>query len=393
MLLQQDLLSDCLLDQLIQFRQQIHQHPELSGQEQQTAQRVLDFINAYHPDEVVPNLGGNGCAVIYRGQQSGPTVLIRADMDALPIQETSAIAHCSHVPHTAHACGHDGHMAIVAGLAALLHQQPIGRGSVVLLFQPAEETGEGAAQVVASPVFQALQPDYVFALHNLPRYPLGQVVIRSGSFAAASTGVIVRFQGKTSHAAYPEHGRSPALAMAQLVQVITALPQQLQADLADFVLTTVVHARLGEIAFGTAPGQAEVMATLRSYRNDDMATLKAVVEQSAIALAAADQLEVSLEWVESFPATENDPAAVEILKTAIATCQADWIEAETPFRWSEDFGHFTQRYPGALFGLGSGEQQPQLHNPDYDFPDALIQPGVQLFYQIIQTVLRRESEE
>lgn len=393
MRLQSDLLSPHLLNQLIQFRQHIHQHPELSGQEQQTAQHVLDFINVYHPDEVVPNLGGHGCAVVYRGQRSGPTVLIRADMDALPIQETGAIAHCSHIPHTAHACGHDGHMAIVAGLAALLHHQPLERGSVILLFQPAEETGEGAAQIVASPAFQALQPDYVFALHNLPRYPLGQVVIRSGSFTAASTGVIVRFQGKTSHAAYPEHGRSPALAMAQLVQTITALPQQLQADLADFVLTTVVHARLGEIAFGTAPGEAEVMATLRSYRNDDMTQLKTAVEQTAIALAAADQLEVSLDWVESFPATENDPAAIEILKTAIAACQANWIEAETPFRWSEDFGHFTQRYPGALFGLGSGEQQPQLHNPDYDFPDALIQPGVQLFYQIIQTVLRGESEE
>ncbi len=382
------LLQQNLLNQLIQFRQQIHQHPERSGQEQQTAQRVLNFVDAYQPDEVIQNLAGHGLAVLYRGQQAGPTVLIRADMDALPIQETGAIAHCSQVIGTAHACGHDGHMTIVAGLAALLHQQPIERGCVVLLFQPAEETGEGAAQVIASPAFQALQPNYVFALHNLPRYPLGQVLIRCGSFTAASTGVIVRLQGKTSHAAYPEYGRSPALAMAQLVQEIAALPQRLQADLTDFVLTTVVYARLGEIAFGTAPGAAEVMATLRSYRNDDMDKLKAAVEQIAIALAAADQLEVNIEWVESFPATENHPAAVEIVKTAIAACQADWIEPESPFRWSEDFGHFTQRYPGALFCLGSGEQQPQLHNSDYDFPDALIQPGVQLFYQIVQTVLR-----
>lgn len=374
-------LQPNLLHELIQLRHTIHQHPELSGQEDQTAQRLQQFVAQYVPDQVMTGLGGHGLAVVYCGREPGPTLMMRADMDGLPIQEANAIAHRSQVPSTCHACGHDGHMTMVAGLAALLHQRPIQRGRAILLFQPAEETGAGAAQVVASPQFADLEPDYVYALHNLPRYPLGQVVVRSREFAAASKGVKIFLQGHPSHAAHPEHGNSPALAMTALVNGMTHLPQSQPFE--DFVLVTVVHARLGEVAFGTSPGEATVMATLRSYRDTDMVRLTEAVRQLAERVAGQDGLKLHLEWTEEFPATVNHPDAVDHLKRAIATCELDWLEAEQPFRWSEDFGHYTQRYPGALFGLGAGEQQPQLHNANYDFPDALIEIGVSLFAQLI----------
>lgn len=380
------LLTPASLEELIQLRQTVHRYPELSGQEAQTAQRLQQFVTRYDPDQVITGLGGHGLAVVYTGSQPGPTILIRADMDGLPIQETGDWDYCSCIPSTAHLCGHDGHLTMVAGLAAWLHQQPLQRGRVILLFQPAEETGAGAAQVIASDRFADLRPDYVFALHNLPRYPLGQVVLRTGTFAAASKGMIIRLQGTPSHAAHPEHGRSPALAMARLVQEITALGQN-SDRYQDFVLTTVVHARLGEIAFGTAPGEAEVMATLRSYRDEDMALLTATVEELAQEVAQAEGLTVTWEWTDVFPATVNQREATAMVKAAAIARGLDWLEAPDPFRWSEDFGYFTQSTCGAMFGLGAGSHHPQLHNADYDFPDSLIPYGVELFAQLITDLL------
>lgn len=379
------MVSPSLLQDLVKLRRDLHQHPELSGEEAGTAQRVQQFVRRYAPDDVVTGLGGHGVAVVYRGLAAGPTVMIRADLDALPIEETGLVGHRSQVAHTAHLCGHDGHTAMVAGLAGWLQSQPLPRGRVVLLFQPAEETGAGAAAVLASLAFDSLQPDYVFALHNLPGYPLAQVVLRPTGFAAASKGVMIRLQGHPSHAAHPEQGKSPAIAIARLITAITDLPTVERFQ--DFVLTTIVHARLGEPAFGVSPGEAEVMATLRSYRNDDMERLTAAIETLAQDTAAVEGLTTTIRYVEVFPATVNHPAATALVKRAAIACGYDWREATHPFRWSEDFGYFTQRCPGAMFGLGAGEAQPPLHNANYDFPDDLIQHGVRLFAQIIHELL------
>jgi amidohydrolase len=379
------IVSSSLINELVQFRHVLHRHPELSGQEVGTAQRVQQFMSRYAPDEVVTGLGGNGVAVVYRGTAPGPTVMIRADLDALPIQETGAIAHCSEIANTAHLCGHDGHTTMVAGLGAWLQTTSLPQGRVVLLFQPAEETGVGAAAVIADPQFMHLRPDYVFGLHNLPGFPLGQVLLRSTGFAAASKGIILRLQGKPSHAAHPEDGKSPAIALAQLITAITNLPQC--GSFQDFVLATVIHARLGEIAFGTSPGEAEVMATLRSYRDDDMAQLTAAVANLAQAIAAQEGVTIDISETEAFPATMNHDGATNVVKQAAIAGGYDWIEADHPFRWSEDFGYFTQICPGAMFGLGAGQTQPQLHNAHYDFPDELIPYGVRLFTHIISQLL------
>lgn len=378
-------LAPQLLQDLTQLRRHLHQHPDRSGQEARTAQCIQHFVQCYCPDQILTDVGGHGIAVLYQGAAPGPTVMIRADLDALPIAEISAVAHRSHTAQTAHLCGHDGHMVMVAGLAAALQAQPLPRGRVVLLFQPAEETGAGAAAVIASPEFAQIQPDYVFALHNLPGYPLGQVVLRSREFAAASQGVIIQLQGHPSHAAHPEAGLSPAIAMAHLITELTQLPTT--APGRDFRLVTVIHARLGEVAFGTSPGEATVMATLRSYRDDDMTDLTTAVETLAHTTAAAAGLTVEIRYTEVFPATVNDPTATERVKQAAIACGCDWHEPETPFRWSEDFGYFTQRSCGAMFGLGSGRSQPQLHQAQYDFPDALIPYGLKLFWQLITDIL------
>jgi len=183
-------------------------------------------------------------------------------------------------------------------------------------------------------------------------------------------------RGRTAHAAYPEQGLSPADAMSRLVPGLAALPAALERR-GDLALVTVVHARLGDVAFGTTPGEAAVMATLRADREDVLAEMR----ERAVALARAEAdregLSCEFEWVEEFPVTENDAVAVAAAEQAARTCGLE-ISAptESPFRWSEDFGWFTRGHPGALIGLGSGVEQPVLHAPDYDFPDPLIPVGV-----------------
>jgi len=254
------------------------------------------------------------------------------------------------------------------------------KGKVVLLYQPSEENGQGAARVLEDEKFDAIRPDHVFALHNLPGFPAGSVVLRKETFAAASKGMINKLYGKTSHAGEPENGRSPALAMAGIIQELTALPENNAFE--DFTLTTIIHSRLGEVAFGTTPGYAEVMATLRTYSNADMDQLTNQSVEVIERLARSYGLQSETSWTEEFPATVNDARAVDLIGQVAQENQIQVVRIEEPLRWSEDFSNFTLHYPGALFGLGSGEQTPQLHNPDYDFPEEIIDRGIEIFYGI-----------
>ncbi|WP_299821812.1 amidohydrolase [uncultured Pontibacter sp.] len=376
------------LEKVVALRHALHQHPELSGKEISTAARIVAFLEKYKPDEVITGLGGTGVAAIFKGRSpGGPTVLFRAELDALPIQETNELDYTSVIAGTSHKCGHDGHMAILAALASLLHHRQLARGKVILLFQPAEETGQGAYAVLQDPRFAALQPDYVYALHNLPGYAENQVVVRYGAFAAASTGMIITLQGKASHAAEPENGLNPGQAMAALILRLNEIITQHQDRFSDLTLLTVIHARLGEIAFGTNPGFATVMATLRSYQQADLDLLKSLASETVKEISDKYTLAYTSSFVEEFPATVNDSGAIAAVKQAAQKLKLDVQEAVHPFKWSEDFGHFTGKYKGALFGLGAGPEQAQLHHQHYDFPDEIIPAGARLFYTIASDLM------
>lgn len=376
--------------EIIDFRQKLHQNPELSGKEHNTAKLVKAFIEKYHPDHISTDVGGTGIVVIFNGAltSEGPTVLFRAELDALPIEDINDLTYKSVNAGVGHKCGHDGHMAVLAGLASLLHQQRPTRGRVLLLFQPAEETGAGAWAVLQDERFLELQPDFVFALHNIPGVPEHDVVIRNDVFAAASSGMVIKLEGKSSHAAEPEKGNNPALAVAEIIQAFNELLQQ-KDQYEDLTLLTLIHAKIGEVAFGTNPGFATLMATLRAFQPADFEKLKQQAIQTADQIAAKWGLQISIRFVEEFPATVNDDACVDLVQQAAHELNLPVSEAAVPFRWSEDFGHFTARYKGALFGLGSGLKQPQLHHPDYDFPDTLLPSGAHLFYKISKLILNK----
>ena len=372
---------------LIQFRHTLHQHPELSDQEIATAARIKNLFTRFSPDESLENIGGNGLAFCFDGKESGPTTLIRCELDALPIQEINDLPYRSVCDGVSHKCGHDGHMAIVTALGSHLAENRPQRGRVICLFQPAEETGAGAVNMVHDRQFEQLKPDYCFALHNLPGKPLGTVYCKPGAFNCASRGMIIRLKGKTSHAAHPEDGISPALAMSNIIQQLNQLPQQQEkGQMTGFNLVTVVYAHLGEIAFGTAPGEATVMATLRTSTNKAMNQL--IERATELVQQQADdyQLSFSLEWDDVFRASVNSDSGYQMVKKACEATGTPLITPEEGFRWSEDFGIFTEVAQGAMFALGAGDTSPQLHNPDYDFPDELIPVGFKLFREIVEGI-------
>lgn len=372
-----------ILPQITELRQELHRNPELSGQEYGTARRLEAFLQQYSPDQLLTGLGsGTGMAAIFKGTSAGPTLMFRADMDALPIPETITAPYGSQQRGISHKCGHDGHMAMVAGLAPLLKRYPPNKGAVILLMQPAEETGMGAAALLEDPRFNTLTPDYIFGLHNLPGFPLGQVVLREGTFCAASRGLRIVLKGRTSHAAEPSLGISPANALAKLLLELPLIPQKLPCK--DLLLLTITHATLGEASFGISPGEAILHLTLRANQEADMQQLIAAAEQSIKVIALENSLQVDFSHHEVFPVTRNAPSASTLLRAAAKKTGFDLHEKEVPFRWSEDFGHYSQLAPAAFFGIGAGENLPNLHNPHYDFPDALLPYGLEVFWSLVQ---------
>jgi amidohydrolase len=374
------------IDRLIAWRHDLHRKPELSGQEAETARTVQALLASTGADSVVIGLGGHGVLGTYQGDEPGPSVMLRAELDALPIQESSDIPHRSACPGKAHLCGHDGHMAILAGVALALGRRRPRRGRAMLLFQPAEEDGSGARAVLTDTRFREFWPDFAFALHNLPGLPLGQVALAEGLVNCASRGMQIRLFGRTAHASTPELGVSPRAALVRLLAGITPLGEG--GDLnPEFAMVTVTHARLGEPAFGIAPGDAELWLTLRTLSDSKMEALRLGIEALVRRVANDERLRVEITERDVFSHCDNAPEAVAHLTRALEAEQIAYSSAGVPMRASEDFGVFGRTSKSAMFFLGAGVDHAGLHNPDYDFPDELITIGTRIFARTLQILL------
>jgi amidohydrolase len=380
------LLSEQDLAELVAWRRDLHRKPELSGQESETAQTVQAFLRATGADKVVTELGGHGVLGIYEGDVPGPTIVLRAELDGLPIQETSAILHRSVAPGKAHLCGHDGHMTILAAVARGLGRRRPHCGRAALLFQPAEEDGSGAASVLADKNFREVQPDFVFALHNLPGLPLGHVAIAEGLVNCASRGMQIMLSGRTAHASNPELGVSPQKAIVRLLNEITALGRGGELD-HEFSMITVTHARLGEPAFGISPGYAELWLTLRTLTDSKMESLRLSAEGLSRGVAESEGLKVEIAYRDVFGHCMNAPEAVAHLKNALEAEEIEYSGQGLPLRGSEDFGLFNQQSRSAMFFLGAGVDHAGLHDSNYDFPDELIEIGSRVFMRTLRNLL------
>jgi len=354
-------MNDSILKTILALRAQLHDCAEVSGQEVRTKALLKQFL-AQNTSLELHDCGEGFYAAHREASPVKPAIALRADYDALATADGTA----------AHLCGHDGNAAVLCGVALCIEGQTLGR-NVFLLFQPAEETGAGAAPCCE--LFDKEQIGEIYGTHNLPGFPFGQLVTRRSTFACASRGLVLHFIGKPTHAAHPENGISPAPAVGQLLCDLDAIaaPERYEA----MTLCTVIGCRMGEKAFGAAAETAEVWLTLRAMRDEDLTLLLTSITDRAKALAAQFSLGFATEDVDVFPETRNADICVDKLVALGAKL------LDEPMRWSEDFGHYLYRCPGAYFGIGSGEDYPPLHTEDFVYPDEMLKPTIETFLALI----------
>ena len=372
---------------LTEIRHQLHRLAEPSGEEVRTQTFLLEQLRALSPADVATFSNSRSILAVFDGKEPGATLLFRGDFDAVRVEETIDVPYASETAGVAHKCGHDGHAAILLGLARDLHRRPPARGRVLLFFQAAEETGDGARQLIETGVLDRYTPDRVFALHNIPGEKLGTVLGKPGSFTCSVVSCDIVLHGRTSHAAEPQKAVCPYAAARAITDKLLSLNEyDMHRD--DFRLVTLVEFRVGEEAYGVTAGDGVLRFTLRAKEDALLQATKALVETTVReAVAAVTGLSSEVAWKEYFAASNNHEEAMAQVKAAANRIGLDYKELEIPFSWGEDFGLLTQHYPGALFGLGSGLEQPSLHNPYFNFPDELLPIGVRLFRELIDGIL------
>lgn len=343
------------------FRAELHSLAERSGEEKKTKARLMEFLRE-NTSLRIEDEGQWFCAV-HEEPGAKETIAFRADMDALPLGDG-----------VAHLCGHDGHSAALAGFGLLLENKRLGK-NIVLIFQHAEETGTGGKICCRALVDHDV--DRVYAFHNIPGWEEGAVLLRRGTFACASRGMTLSFTGAPSHAAYPENGKNPGFAAARLISRLPELTKP--SDYSGLAMATLIGAKIGERAFGSAAGNAEVWLTLRAWREEDIDRLIALVEEAACTEASRDGVETEFSFCDIFPATVNDDESLSQLECICRRAGLACIEIPEPFRWSEDFGYYGTAAKAVMVGIGSGETWPQLHTKDYEFNDTILEAAVTLF--------------
>lgn len=364
------------------LRLKLHNKAELSGQEKETNKILNSFLEKTNPDIHLRKIGGYGILVVFKGKSEGKNILLRADIDGLNIpmnncQQTTVNRQFSH------RCGHDGHAAILCGLAKAYSKERPERGNVILLFQAAEETGEGAQAILDDPLFKEFRIDAAFALHNLPGYAKHQIVLKKECFASASQGLKLIFDGKTSHASQPDKGNNPQQLITTLLDAFQKKYESLRRDKYHTILT-VTHVVIGEETFGVTPGHAEIWMTLRSQNDKSLQNLT----ESTIALcefaAKESDLDFSYSIHEAFAATINSSKETDVVEKSAQELKLSVNKIKNAFPWSEDFGRFGSICPICLFGLGCGLEHEPLHSPRYEFEDEIIDTGVDVFKKIVE---------
>ena len=373
--------------ELLNLRKELHKNPELSSFEFETSNRIRKFVEKHNPSSIIENVGETGLAVIYKYKKKGKSITIRCELDALPIQEDNQFRHQSKTKGVSHKCGHDGHMAIVSGLIFWIKNQSFESGKIILLFQPAEETGKGAYQIIKDKKFKELQTDYYFALHNIPKEPLHSIILIEKGFSAEVQSLIIKVKGKESHAAEPENGINPAVGISDIIRIMSELSVNYPED-ENFTVLTPVHINMGQKSYGISPAKGELHYTLRTWSNEKMLILKTQIEAVVKKTCHVHKLEYEVEWLEYFPASNNNITCNNYIEKAAQENKFKIIKRPYPFKFGEDFGWFSKKYKTAMFGLGAGINTPALHNADYDFPDEIIETGISMFKSIISNIMK-----
>ncbi|NBB77788.1 MAG: amidohydrolase [Bacteroidetes bacterium] len=379
-------------DQLINIRRELHQQAELSGNEKETASIISKLLDRCGPDSLHTELGGHGILASFYADDSAEkeasSILFRAELDAIPVHEQADREYRSRKSGVMHGCGHDGHMSILLGLASYVGSFRPASANIHILFQPAEETGEGAERILEEALLNDLKIDTGYALHNIPGFEEGDVLLKPGIFAVASSGLEIDIIGKSSHAAEPEKGVNPSGAVAEILYRIEKEAEPFLKESATQKIACT-YIRMGDRAFGVSPGQANIGYTLRAGSDERLHDILCSIEDSLLELNQDSEIDILSRRVEPFRSTVNDSKGVLQIKKACDLKGIPMVELDTPFLWSEDFGRFAEQFPIVLFGLGAGTDSEPLHSENYDFNENLIERGVEVFKAIIDTYSRK----
>ncbi|MBQ3450016.1 MAG: amidohydrolase [Synergistaceae bacterium] len=358
------------LKKIIELRHELHKYPELAMNESHTKRRLMNFIEAN------TNLAVVDCGKWFyasRYVEGTSAIAFRADMDALPMNESITLPYASVNEGVSHKCGHDGHCAALCGLALELANINVNR-SVYLIFQHAEETGQGGSE--CSAMIRERNISEIYAFHNWSGYPENSIVIRSGLCHCASQGLTIKFTGITSHASEPEKGINPSFAVGRFIMSLKELHEKYEGRK---ILCTVVNVRVGEKNFGISPGDGEVSLTLRAEHENDMKSFDDDTRKLAVKTAEVHNVNVSFETHDYFPETVSDSECVMKVKNAAEKLGLDVIAMNNAIRASEDFGWYMKQIPGAIFYVGNGEDYPAIHTGIYDFNDNILTTAVDMF--------------
>ncbi|MCO5073944.1 MAG: M20 family metallopeptidase [Rhizobiaceae bacterium] len=374
-------------DEIAGWRRTLHQQPELDFAVYKTAEFVQQKLAEFGVDEIATGIGRTGVVGIIKGSKgAGATIGLRADMDALPMQEITGKAYQSQTPGVAHACGHDGHTAMLLGAAKYLAETRNFAGSVAVIFQPAEEGGGGGREMVQDGMMDRFGIDRVFGMHNLPNLPVGKFAIKPGAIMAATAEFTIVVKGRGGHAAMPHTTIDPISIGTQLVTALQSIVSR-NANPVESLVVTVTKFHAGD-AYNVIPERADIAGTVRALKQDLAVLAEKRMKEICNGLAVAHGIEIELDYDANYPVTMNDPVeAVFAGAVAAEVAGAANVDLEAPpLMAGEDFSYMLEARPGAFIFLGNGGSAP-LHHPAYDFDDTAIAHGVSYWIRIAETAL------
>ena len=376
-----------LQEEVAGWRRHIHQKPELNFDVFETAAFVTEKLKEFGCDEVVTGIGKTGVVGVIRGSKGdGSTVGLRADMDALPITEVTGKPYASQTPGKMHACGHDGHTAMLLGAAKYLAETRNFAGSVAVIFQPAEEGGGGGNEMVKDGMMDRFGIAKVFGMHNMPGLPVGQFAIRPGPIMAATAEFTITIKGRGGHAAMPHGTIDPIVIASQLVGALQTIASR-NTDPVESVVVSVTKFHAGD-AYNVIPETAEIAGTVRSLKKDVAKKAEQRIRQLCAGLAAAHDTTIEVDYDANYPVTFNHPDETVFSGDIAAEVAGDAQVQRTiqPVMGGEDFSYMLEARPGAFIFIGNGDSA-GLHHPAYDFNDEVIPHGVSYWVKLAEKAL------
>ncbi|MEM8570183.1 MAG: M20 aminoacylase family protein [Pseudomonadota bacterium] len=375
--------------EIAEWRRDIHRHPELMFETHRTSSLVAEKLQGFGCDDVVTGLGRTGVVGVIRGRSttSGRTIGLRADMDALPIQEQTGLPYASETPGRMHACGHDGHTAMLLGAAKYLAETRSFNGTAIVIFQPAEEGGGGGKEMVADGLMERFGIEEVFGLHNDPTRALGHFTLRPGAFLAASDTFEIEIVGRGGHAAFPHLCVDPTVVASHIVLALQSIASR-NTDPVHSAVVSVTGLNAGTSAYNVIPDSASLRGTVRTLDEDVRDTVQSRFETLAVLTAQAYGAEARVSYKRGYPVTVNHPEQSDFAaQVSREVTGPGLVDADaSPLMGAEDFSYMLRERPGAFVFLGIGEG-PSLHHPRYNFNDEAIPLGCSFWVRLVERAM------